>query len=131
MNAKELFTALSAKYANHYFGSYEELNILLDSATYPCVVVIPVSKKITFIADRFKIVETVVVASLAIMELDFTTSAAYDSIKTLEYALLAYLYPYSREIQSVQVLSELNKFDANVLFSAFAIDLVNTPVCNK
>jgi hypothetical protein len=39
MTAKDLYTALSAKYVNHYFGSYEELNVILDGACFPCVVV--------------------------------------------------------------------------------------------
>lgn len=130
MNAKEIYTFLSTKYTNHYFGSYEELNVILDSAAYPCVVVIPVSKQVSFKADRYKIVETVVVASLAQMDLDFSTSAIYDSVKTLETALLKNLFTFSNTIENYQVLSELNKFDANVAFAAFAIDVVNNPICS-
>ena len=133
MNAKELYTYLGTKYAHSYFGSYEELNVLLDSipaTNYPCVVVIPVSKQITFVADRFRIVETVVVASLSLMELDFSTEAIYDTVKSLEVDLMSKLYPIQKNILSYQVLSELNKFDANVAFSAFAIDIVNKPVCS-
>ena len=133
MNAKELYTYIGTKYANSHFGSYEELNILLDSipaTDYPCVVVIPVSKQITFVADRFRIVETVVVASLSLMELDFSTEAIYDTVKSLEVDLMSKLYPIQKDILSYQVLSELNKFDANVAFAAFAIDIVNNPVCS-
>ena len=133
MNAKELYTYLSTKYAHSYFGSYEELNVLLDSipaANYPCVVVIPVSKQITFVADRFRIVETVVVASLSLMEFDFSTEAIYDTVKSLEVDLMSKIYPIQKNILSYQVLSELNKFDANVAFAAFAIDIVNKPVCS-
>ena len=133
MNAKELYTYLSTKYAHGYFGSYEELNVLLDSipaTNYPCVVVIPVSKQISFVADRFRIVETVVVASLSLMELDFSTEAIYDTVKSLEVDLMSKLYPIQKNILSYQVLSELNKFDANVAFAAFAIDIVNKPVCS-
>ena len=130
MNAKELYTALSAKYVNHYFASYEELNVILDNATYPCMVVVPVSKSITFVADRFKIVETVVVASLSKMDLDFSTESIYDTVKGLETSLLSNIYPFSRDITSYQNLSELNKFDANVAFAAFSIDIVNSPVCS-
>lgn len=130
MNAKEIYNYLATKYTNHYFGSYEELNVLLDSAAYPCVVVIPVSKQITFVADRFRIVETVVVASLSLMELDFSTSAIYDTVKGLEVDLMSKIYPFTNNILSYQVLSELNKFDANVAFAAFAIDVVNKPVCS-
>lgn len=129
MNAKEVYNLLSTKYANHYFGSYEELNVILDSASYPCVVVVPVSKQISFVADRFKIVETVVIASLSLMELDFSTSAIYDTVKSLEVDLMKKIYPFQKQILSYQVLSELNKFDANVAFAAFAIDIVNNPVC--
>ena len=133
MNAKELYTYLGTKYTHSYFGSYEELNVLLDSipaTSYPCVVVIPVSKQITFVADRFRIVETVVVASLSLMELDFSTEAIYDTVKSLEVDLMSKLYPIQKNILSYQVLSELNKFDANVAFAAFAIDIVNKPVCS-
>ena len=133
MNAKELYTYLGTKYTHGYFGSYEELNVLLDSipaTSYPCVVVIPVSKQITFVADRFRIVETVVVASLSLMELDFSTEAIYDTVKSLEVDLMSKLYPIQKNILSYQVLSELNKFDANVAFAAFAIDIVNKPVCS-
>jgi len=130
MNAKEIYNYLATKYANHYFGSYEELNIMLDSAAYPCVVVIPVSKQITFVADRFRIVETVVVASLSLMELDFSTEAIYDTVKSLEVDLMSKIYPFTNNILNYQVLSELNKFDANVAFAAFAIDIVNKPVCS-
>ena len=133
MNAKEIYNYLAAKYENHYFGSYEELNILLDSipaTDYPCVVVIPVSKQITFVTDRFRIVETVVVASLSLIELDFSTEAIYDTVKSLEVDLMSKLYPIQKDILSYQVLSELNKFDANVAFAAFAIDIVNKPVCS-
>lgn len=130
MNAKEVYNLLATKYANHYFGSYEELNVILDSAAYPCVVVVPVSKQISFVADRFKIVETVVVASLSLMELDFSTSAIYDTVKSLEVDLMQKIYPFQKQIVSYQVLSELNKFDANVAFAAFAIDIVNNPVCS-
>ena len=130
MNAKEIYNYLATKYDNHYFGSYEELNVILDSAAYPCVVVIPVSKQISFVADRFRIVETVVVASLSLMELDFSTSAIYDTVKTMEYDLMSKIYPFQKDILNYQVLSELNKFDANVAFAAFAIDIVNKPVCS-
>ena len=129
MNAKQLYTYLSTKYNNHYFGSYEELNIILDNATLPCIVVIPVLKQVSFIANRFKIVESVVVASLAKMDLDFSTSAIYDVVNTLENSLLANLYPYEHEILSYQSISELNKFDAGVVFAAFSIDIVNNPIC--
>ena len=130
MNAKEIYDYLSTKYINHYFGSYEELNVILDSATYPCVVIIPVSKQISFVADRFKIVETVVIASLSLMELDFSTSEIYDTVKSMEVDLMSKIYPFQKDILSYQVLSELNKFDANVAFAAFAIDIVNKPVCS-
>ena len=130
MNAKEIYNYLATKYDNHYFGSYEELNVILDSAAYPCVVVIPVSKQISFVADRFRIVETVVVASLSLMELDFSTSAIYDTVKIMEYDLMSKIYPFQKDILNYQVLSELNKFDANVAFAAFAIDIVNKPVCS-
>ena len=136
MNAKELYNYLATKYTNHFFASYEELNAepsMLDSipaANYPCVVVIPVSKQISFVADRFRIVETVVVASLSLMELDFSTEAIYDTVKSLEVDLMSKIYPIQKNILSYQVLSELNKFDANVAFAAFAIDIVNKPVCS-
>ena len=130
MNAKQLYLKLSETYPNHYFGSYEELNVILDNAQMPCIVVIPVSKTVNFIADRFKIVETVVIASLDLMELDFSTDAAYVSIKSLENQLLSDIFPFSDKIKSVQVLSELNKFDANVLFAALALEIINDPVCN-
>jgi len=131
MNAKEVYNLLATKYDNHYFGSYEELNIILDSATYPCIVVIPVSKQISFVADRFRVVETIVVASLSIMELDFSTSAIYDTVKSMEVDLMKKIYPFQNQIKSYQVLSELNKFDANVAFAAFALDIVNDPICSN
>lgn len=131
MNAKDLYTSLSATYPNHYFGSYEELNLILDNADFPCLVVIPVSKQVSFIADRFKLVETVVVASLERMELDFETTEAYDSILSMERALFNGLYPLQSKIKSMQVLSELNKFDQNVLFAALSLELINDSVSCK
>ena len=47
-----------------------------------------------------------------------------------KFDLMSKLYPIQKNILSYQVLSELNKFDANVAFSAFAIDIVNKPVCS-
>lgn len=128
MNAKELYLKLSETYVNNYFGSYEELNMILDNADYPCLVVIPVLKRISFVTDRFRIVETVVIASLDKMEIDLTMDEIYDSIKVLEENLLKELYPFEKNIQNYQVLSELNKFDANVLFAAFSLDLINKPL---
>jgi hypothetical protein len=128
MTAKDLYTALSAKYANHYFGSYEELNVILDSACFPCVVVIPISKQVSFIADRFKVVETVVIASLDQMELDFETEKIYDEVLIKERELLANIFDFMPKIRSIQNLSELNKFDQNVIFAAMSIELVNDHV---
>jgi hypothetical protein len=128
MTAKDLYTALSAKYLNHYFGGYEELNVILDSACFPCVVVIPISKQVSFIADRFKVVETVVIASLDQMELDFETEQIYDEVLIKERELLANIFDFMPKIRSVQNLSELNKFDQNVIFAAMSIELVNDHV---
>jgi hypothetical protein len=128
MTAKDLYTALSAKYVNHYFGSYEELNLILDGAEFPCVVVIPISKQVSFIADRFKVVETVVIASLDQMELDFETEQIYDEVLIKERELLANIFDFMPKIRSVQNLSELNKFDQNVIFAAMSIELVNDHV---
>jgi len=129
MDAKQLFTLLKVTYTNCYFGSYEELNIILDSATFPCAVVVPVSKRVQYIADRFKVVETVVIASLSKMELDYETSAIYDTVKSLEKKLLKAVYSKTSQIQSIQCLSELNKFDANVAFACYSLEIVNDPIC--
>lgn len=129
MDAKQLFTLLQSSYTNCYFGSYEELNVILDNATFPCAVVVPVSKQVQYIADRFRVVETVVVASLTKMELDFQTSAIYDVIKTSEQKLLKAVYSKVSQIKSIQCLSELDKFDANVAFACFSLEIVNDPIC--
>jgi hypothetical protein len=128
MTAKDLYTALSAKYLNHYFGGYEELNVILDSACFPCVVVIPISKQVSFIADRFKVVETVVIASLDQMELDFETEQIYDEVLIKERELLANIFDFMPKVRSVQNFSELNKFDQNVIFAAISIELINDHV---
>ena len=125
MNAKDLYTAMSVNYPNHYFGSYEELNLILDNADFPCLVVIPISKQLSFIADRFKVIETVVMASLDRSELDIDTCEVYDSVLLLERGLMDGLFDLMPKIRSIQNLSELNKFDQNVLFAAYSIELIN------
>lgn len=130
MDAKQLYDFLAKKYDNHYFGSYEELNLILDNATFPCLVVVPISKTVVFQTDKFKITETVVVASLNKMEIDNETATIYKEMQKLEKALLKELYPLADKIKSIICLSELNRFDANVLFSAFSLDIQNNPICN-
>lgn len=125
MTAKDLYTSMSVLYENHYFGSYEELNLILDNAAFPCLVVIPISKQLSFIADRFKVVETVVVASLDRSELDIDTCEVYDSVLLLERGLMDGLFDFMPKVRSIQNLSELNKFDQNVLFAAYSIELIN------
>jgi len=129
MNAKELFDAINSNYDESYFGSYEELDDILNNASFPCLVVIPISKQVQFIADRFKTIETVVIASLDEMELDTSTSDVYDSISKMEGELLEYLYPFTNQILSYQSISELNKFNSNLTFAAFSIELINDPKC--
>jgi len=129
MTAKELYTEIAKTYTNSYFASYEELNLTLDTATYPCAVIVPISKQVQFVSDRFKTIETVVVASLDVMPLDFETATAYDDILKLENELLGTVYPFMDYIRNIQVLSELNKFDSNVLFAAFSFELMHNSVC--
>lgn len=131
MDANQLYEKLSENWVNHYFGSYEELNVILDNAQYPCLLVIPVSKRLSFIADRYKVVDTVVVALASIMDVDYNTLNIYKYTSVLEKLLLRAIYPLEKNIANYQCLSELNKFDANVVFAAFSMDLVNDPICNN
>ena len=121
---------MASKYENHYFGSYEELNIILDNADFPCVVVVPVSKTVLFQTDQFKVTETVVVAALDKMEVDNEMIVIYEEMQKLEKSLLSAIYPFSDKIKNIICLSELNKFDANVLFSAFSLDIQHDSICN-
>ena len=130
MDAKQLYDYLAANYENHYFGSYEELNLILDNAEFPCVVVVPVSKTVLFQADQFKITERVDVAVLNKMELEEEMIVIYEEMQTLEKNLLNAIYPLSDKIKNIVCLSELNKFDANVLFSAFSLDVQHDSICN-
>jgi hypothetical protein len=49
----------------------------------------------------------------------------------MERALFNGLYPLQSKIKSMQVLSELNKFDQNVLFAALSLELINDSVSCK
>jgi len=130
MNAKDVYTYLSTKYTNHYFYSAEEFEVMINQMTYPCVLVMPViTKKMDMQADRFNLTETAIVLSLAKMDLDFSTIAAYDQILPLEAALLKNLNYFFKRIKSVENVSELCKFSDNLVAAGFAIEFKNTPTC--
>ena len=130
MNAKTIYNFLATKYANHYFYSAEEFEGEINNMKYPCILVMPViTKQITVKSDRFNLTETAIVLSLAKMDLDFSSSVVYDSLSTLEVALLKFLGAYTDKIKSIQNVSELCKFSDNLIAAGFAIEFMNDPFC--
>ena len=131
MNAKQLYDKLSLIHANHYFKSYEEFEVDCNNAEYPCILVIPMpTKKIDMKADRFNMVEAIVVMYLQKMEVDFKTIDEYDIILESENIVLSGIFPFIDQIKAIENISELCKFSDVLSAGAFAIEMKNNPICN-
>ena len=126
MKATDFIPIFESKKYNVIFANYEELNIELDNADYPCLAIVPISKSVQYIADEFRKPESIVIAYVdKIDEFDSKTSDLYNLIEEKESEILTLLYPYMDKITNLQVISEINKFDAHVLFAGIAFDLDN------
>lgn len=131
MRATEIKTALENYFDNVYFGTLEELSSILDSAQYPCACVIPQQKTVEFkkTANCFIEKEGVIIAYLSTMDFQADTESIYDEVKNNELEIYKVMNPYINLITNIQCISEINKFDSNVIFSAFSFDLENEINC--
>lgn len=127
MNALRLYEQLKAAKKNSYFATYEELNVVLDSADFPCFVVVPISKQISFVksAARFRIIDSCVVAMLDKQYPDDETVEIYQRVDSMRSDVLDILASQMDDVQSMTSLDEFNKFDAGVIFAAIGIDFVD------
>ena len=130
MTAKDLYNALCLvinpdDIPETYFATYEELNQVITGAQYPCLVCVPIGKTQAFTVQGITNVEQAVFALLDEMPLDFKTEDIYDSVSALEHTLEDLIYPYASNITALQNISELCKFDENLMFAGMAVTLTD------
>ena len=130
MDAKELYTLLSASYANCYFIDAEQFEQKINEVSYPCVLVVPIiTKQVDTKTDRFNLHETVGVWSLDKSDFQVQFEDAYDAVRSLEDGLLETIYPIIDKIEAIENISELYKFSDNVMAGAFALKIKITGNC--
>lgn len=126
MNANDLYLSLKDKFKTVYFGSHDELNLILDNPRLPCVLVVPLfSAQMAYRNDEFTSSETVLLAYMQEMYIDAETIDIYNMNYEGTKLLLQAIHDSMNDISSIRPVPELNKYDSGLLMSAIELVIVN------